>query len=779
MPLRLSVLALLVALLSAAAPARAQEGVPDVLAVELPKQPLAAVRVEGNRRVDPEAILREIETKPGEVLTREALRRDVKTLFEMGFFSDVAVRLLTAAEAGADGPVVVFQVVEKPAIREIRYEGLEHLSKDDVKELVKVTPFSILDRSVIEKSARAIADKYREKGYYLAEVTYRLDPVPAEASVDVVFVVNEQAKVEVRQVRFVGNDHIPSKDLAGVMETREGGYFSFLTGSGTYKEDAFDRDLMRISAVYYDRGYINVKVSRPLVTLSPDRQSLFVTVPIEEGEQYHVGKMDLSGDLIADKDALMARLTLKDGELFVRSKLGADITGLQDLYRNRGYAYVNVTPLTNIDPKKRTIDLTLDISKGDRVHIEQIEIRGNTRTRDKVIRREMRIAEGDLYNGTAIDVSKQRITALGYFENVEIATKPGSGPDKIDLEVTVKERPTGTFQVGAGVSSGEGLIATAQISHDNLFGRGQSLSLMFQYSSLRTIFQLQFMDPYFLDTNWTLAFSAFNTRADYFTFISNRTGGSLTGGYQLLPDLRLFATYTLENVSEEYDTPIPVGLSTGGLTSALQLSLSYDTRDNRLFPTRGQYQTVSVEHAPEWLGSQNRFTRYNLTSRFYQPLPFGAVGRLKVELGYITGPQFPFSERYYLGGVYDLRGYLLRSISPTVMFPASDAPDAATRPFAVGGNKEFLTNLEIEFPLLPPIGLRGVVFYDMGNAFSESSAFFQDPQHDLPLGLFHSVGFGVRWFSPIGPLRFEWGIPLTPRPGDEPIRFEFTVGNFF
>ncbi len=760
------------------AEARAED--PLEITLRLPDEPVAEVRVEGNRRVDTEAILADLETRAGARLSRDAIRRDLARIYAHGFFDDVVVRLLDAKEAGTTGPVVVFEVHEKPTIRKIEYEGNKEIGKDDLKDLLEIRPFTILDLNRVQATAEKFEEKYREKGYFLATVTYRIDPVPDEAAVDVVFVFDERQKVQVKEIRFVGNDHVPESEIEPFLETREGGWFSFLTQSGTYVEEALKRDLMRVASVYYDRGYINVKVGQPTVSLSADKKWIYISIPIEEGDAYDVGEYRVGGDLIADESLLASLLKMKSGERFSRTKMIQDIFALQNYYRDQGYAYVNIAPLTKVDTDAKTLDLTLDIDKGQKVYVERIEIKGNTRTRDKVIRREFRIAEGDLYNGTAIQVSKERVTALGFFESVDLEMRPGSGPDKVVLEMTVKERPTGTFQVGAGLSSGEGFLVTAQIAHDNLFGRGQSVSLTWQYSSLRNIFQLQFQEPYFLDTRATFAFGAYNTRSDFFDFIRNSTGGSLTWGYELVDDLRVFGTYTLENVEvSSLAQGGPSNFYGGGITSSLKLSLSYDKRDNRLFPTRGQYQTASVEHAPDWLGSENLFTRYTLVSRWYYPLPLGIVARAKGELGYITGENYPISERYYLGGVFSLRGYLLRSISPTVEYASSDDPLGGTSPFRIGGNKQILFNFELEFPLLPMVGVRGVLFYDMGNAFADDAPFFTDRQHDLPLGMFHSVGFGFRWFSPIGPLRFEWGIPLTPRPEDEAIRFEFTVGNFF
>ena len=781
-------LAVTIGLLSLGAPSVAlaiDHGEIDHLVDELPGEPVVDVEVEGNRRVGTEAVLREMRIRPGMQLSWDVVREDVARLFEMNFFEDVSIHL----EHRADGPAVIVRVSEKPVVRQVVYEGNSEMKDDDLDEIVEIAPYSMLDQHRIERAAREIEASYKGKGYFLAEVTTRVQSVPDEAAVDVVFEVNEQAKVQVRSIRLIGNEAIPDSDIKAHMETREGHWLSFLTQWGTYRPEAFEIDLMRIAALYYDRGYINVQVGQPHVTLSADGRFIHVAIGIEEGEQFSVGAVDVSGDLLEDASRLRALVPMREGDVFVRSELGEGIMALQGLYQDRGYAYADVTPLTGVDSSQRTIDLDFEIKKGPKVLVERIVVRGNTRTRDKVIRREMRIHEGDIYSGNLIRTSKRRVQALGFFESVDLATRQGSHGDRVVLELSVKERPAGTFQVGAGLSSGEGLIATVQVSHENLFGRGQSFGVQGMFSRQRTIFQAQFMEPYFMDTNWTLALSAFNTEQDYLSFLRRSTGGYLTLGYQLVDDLRLLLTYTGESVDVsaggDFAERAQAGLFGGGFTSSAKLTLNWDRRDDRMFPTRGFYHTASVEHAPPWLMSENLFTRYTLVNRWYWPLPFGLVGRLNMELGYIAGERYPLSERYFIGGIYSIRGYGLRSISPREQFAALGDPGAHTRPFAVGGNKQFITNLEVEFPILRPMGLRGVLFYDMGNAYGRGSPFFQDPDYDLPLGMFHSVGFGVRWFSPIGPLRFEYGIPLTPRPADDFLpegdrgRFEFTIGNFF
>jgi outer membrane protein insertion porin family len=589
------------------------------------------------------------------------------------------------------------------------------------------------------------------------------------------------------------------------METQEGNLLSFITSAGTYREEVFQRDLALIQFAYYDRGFINAHVGKPQVAITPDKKYLYLTIPITEGEQFNVGKIDYSGDLIAPKPVLAQRVRTIPGTLFNRTQLQADISNLNDLYLDQGYCYVNISPLTGVDNEKRIVDLTFEVQKGPKCYVERIDIVGNHKTRDRVIRRELRIYEGELFSGVGMKASKARVTALGYFETVEVNQKKGSRPDSVIIEVSVKEKATGTFQVGFGFSSVESFIFTATIQQNNLLGWGQTASLSAQISSLRSLVQLSYLDPYFLDTNWIFSFDYFRIDADYFGFLRRSNGGDINFGYHLTPDLLLFGAYGLEFVSVE---PSSLALAPGsvgsvfsqfqstpplaheflsGVNSTLTLTLTLDKRNNRLFPSDGYYLTGSAQFGPKELGGTINFIRYSANARYYRPLFWGIVFKTNITLGYIQGIEgssVPISELYYVGGINSVRGYYLRTITPTERVGATNSPDTGLThdpEFPIGGDKQLVFNFELEFPIIEKIGIRGVVFYDAGNAYAPTENFFQD-KHDTistPLGLLHSVGFGVRWFSPIGPLRFEWGFPLTPRPFDQSVDFEFTIGNFF
>lgn len=751
---------------------------------------VAEIEVEGARRAEPEAIRDAMRTRVGDSFDRDRVREDIRRIFALGFFSDVRVE----ARRTAAGVVLTVVVTEKPAIHSVRIEGNESISTSDLEEDLDVRPYQVFNRAALQRNAAKIAQKYVEKGFFLVSVDYRIEERP-DNQVAVVFDVQENSKVRVLRIDFVGNEKVTDDELKEAMYTKEGNYLSFLTGAGTYREEVFERDIHAISGVYYDQGYINVRVDRPTVSISPDMQSISITIPVEEGEQYSVGTIGFSGDILTTEEDLAQRLTVKQGQIFSRSKLQADIQRITRLYHDEAYAYVNIAPLTRVHPETREVDITFDIDKGKKVRWERIEIEGNDKTRDRVIRRELRIYEGEYYSGTDLERSRARVTALGYFEPdpmtgmVEIETRKGSSDEWIVATVRVKERPTGTFQLGAGFSSIESFIGTVQITQTNFFGWGQSVQLQAQISSLRQFIQLQVVEPYFLDSDWTASVNFYRTELDYGGFRRNATGGDVTFGHPIPflgdDDLRLFLTLTAEDVDVlaggSLVGSVPLhGRFFSGFASSGRLTLNWDRRNNRLFPSRGFVQSASVERTLPAPLSEIDYTRYTGVTRWYFELPLRLVFKVQGTIGYIAGDDVPISELYFVGGINTVRGYSLRTISPTVPVAVSGTdPQASTFAFQIGGNKQLIFNTELEFPIFERLGVRGVVFYDMGNAFGVDENFFEFKEKDLPLGMFHSVGFGVRWFSPLGPLRFEWGIPLTRRPEDEGILFEFTIGNSF
>ena len=778
---------------------------------------ISEITIEGLRRVDKEGILGSIGSKVGEEFSPAQVTDDIESIWKKNFFRDIQV----FRESTPDGVRLIWVIEEKPTVLRIRYKGIDGLSESDITEVVDIKLGMMLDRARISENANKIRDVYLEKGYFLADVQSDVTLSDDGYTADVLFDITENEKVMVRSLDLVGNQAILDSEIKPFLQTKEATYISTLALGGTYREEFFQTDLMRIQALYYDKGFVSVRVEQPIVRLASDRKSIYITIPVVEGVAYSVGDIMFGGDYRlsglpedeqVSEDSLKSFITLEKGEVFSRTKLFEDIQRLTNAYKNRGYAYANVIPNSGTREEDRLVDIEMVVEPGSPVYIERVDIRGNTRTRDKVIRREARVYEGDLYAEYAIEATRARIFQLGYFETVEVTTLPGSSDENIRVQIEVKEKSTGTFQVGAGFSSIESFIATAQISQNNFLGTERNLSLSAQLSFGdfgRKLATIQFYEPYFLDSFWALGLNGFVTQRYYRDFIRNSTGISPSLGYPLTPDLRVSLGYTIENLEiTSTNTGIASGsaldiLSADGINSAVSANVSYDTRDNRLFPSSGHYYVMSTEVSDRVLGSDEelQFTRLGFTGRYYYPLPFSFVLKLNSEIGHVFGREgnrVPISERYFPGGIYSVRGYAPRSLGPRLEPDALSLGDPLStgNNFVIGGNKQAIFNVELEVPLFAQAGIKGVLFFDAGNAYNDDENFFYIGDEDsqvaraynfgnqelspLPLGLYMSAGFGFRWISPIGPLRFEWGTPLTKqRATDEDLLFEFTIGNMF
>jgi outer membrane protein insertion porin family len=781
---------------------------------------LQRVEVRGSKRVDDDDIRTTLGLRQETICTDVEVTRGVRALWELGFFDDIVVE---AEPVDVDGVVVTITVTERPAIGKVVYEGNDAIAKDKLDEEVTLKEGEILSVPALMTQVGKIRDLYSKDGFFLARVHYELEKMPTDRNeVKVKFIIDEGDKITVRRIRFVGNVALGHGELTKVMQTGETGLFSFITSSNRFNREAFDEDVMRIQAYYYDQGYLEMQPGTPRVEITADRKHIDITIPVEEGPRYKIGKMrvaevDVDGREIAPlggRERLQGMVTQEPGEWFSRSKIGGTLEAITRFYRDRGYAKVEVLPETSMRDDERMVDVRVTIRRGPLVRIERINIRGNSKTRDRVVRREIMIAESEIYNQTQIERSRHRVEALGYFESVTLAEEDGSQPDRMVLTFEITERPTGTFQVGAGFSSIESFILTAQIQQMNLFGRGQSLSLQLQLSGIRQLAMVQFIEPYLLETQWTLMVDAFKTIRQFPDFVRDSTGGSLSLGHPIRDHrLRVFLRYRGEYVNilsrtgglfgmagrgaafAAINPPQLANLFQDGFTSLVGVSLMWDSRNNRMFPTDGWFASLSSEFADRVTGSQNIFTRYQAFARFYKNIWGPFVLKVNTELGLITSrdPQgVPIFERYYLGGIFNIRGFFLNSLGPRVGIARSNDPNAPPPPLgiAVGGNVQAFYNVEIEFPLIEAVGIRGVIFTDGGNAWNLERALceapdpamqnrFTDPCVFNPLAIRTSVGFGFRWLSPLGPLRFEWGIPLNRQQGENPIQFEFTIGNFF
>ena len=735
------------------------------------------VIVRGAYRADKSTIIANIKVRPGSRFSREAISNDIKRIFALKVFDDVKVY----AKKGTGGIILVYLVKEKASIRAISFVGNSQVDLDDIKKVVNLRSNATLSIPQIKKNIGKIKNLYVDEGYYLAEIDYVVKKVDKN-QVDVTFKIEENSKVIVKSVTFLGNKKLTGPDLKKVMMTREGSYFSWATGAGKFKESAFTRDVGTLHSYYYSKGYINVKISEPVVSLSRDKRYMHISMYVEEGEKFFIDTIELAGDFLFPKKTLMKLLPLKKGSVFSQIALQSFMVKVGDMYKDKGFAYANLVPRYKVDQAHRTVSMRIVIQKGKPVHIGRIEFRGNTRTMDKVMRLRLKINEGDLYSETKLKKSRTEVIRLGFFKKVTYTTQRGSSDALMDVIFEVTERPTGAFQVGAGFSSVENFIANAQISQNNLFGRGQYLALQAQISSIRTLISISFIEPYFLDSMFSFSVDLYKLDQDFDDFSRASTGGSIGFGYRITDDLTVSLAYKLEYVSASLgggtgpDGPGPISnLFNKGFTSSLRFSIIYDTRNNRLFPSKGHYHVVSVEVAEKFLGSSNLFTRLSGRFRYYYPLPWGMVWKNNLTLGYIFSRDpngVPIFERYFVGGILTVRGFSRNSLGPSLSTGFRREPGSTLREFNKGGNKEIIFNSEIEFPIFAALNIKGVIFFDAGNAFDDGQTF-------NPINLRTSVGFGIRWWSPIGPLRFEWGFPLRKKKGEDPVVFEFTIGNQF
>jgi outer membrane protein insertion porin family len=786
-----------------------------------------SVDVTGTRRIDEAAVLAAMGLAPGERLTASKVRRDLKAIYRTGFFEDVRIE----AELDGTGVRVVVQIEEKPAIRDVRIEGNKKIDEEDIREVLDVYAFSVLNEAKVKDSIALIRDLYLEKGFYLAEIEVETRDV-GDDQVEVVFQIQENRKVIIQRIEFSGNDNLPDWKIKRWMQTKEGGFAPWLTSTGNFRQEVMETDLHTISAVYLEEGYVDVRVAPPKAYLSPDKRYIFISYHIDEGPQYQIGELGVRGDFVPEEGLTEDRVMeimdgrvvadiqdeqwrdaegksapffhvegrgprVRSGDIFRYSTISSVMTSVSTFYEDQGYAFVNVMPQTVADPDTQEVALTLVIERGEKMRIGRINISGNDPTFDKVIRRELQIREGDVYRGSRIRASRFRLERLGYFETVDFATPRGDGPDVLDLNISVTEQSTGSFSLGMGYSNLEKFVLTASVSKNNFLGLGYVMSGSINWSSLRRQGSISIVDPYFLDSRWTFKIDGYYITRE-FQLNEYQRGGSVGIGRYLdrRDDVQLRLDYTIEDVGltslDAFRLRMLGGdLYRNGLTSSLGVTLSVDRRNNRIFATKGIYTSFTASLAGGFrinedtvlslLGGEFNFveTRFNL--RFFQPLIPNSdflVFRLNTTMGAMfstDGQVIPFIHRYRPGGINSVRGFQWFSLGPTIRAVQNDDPARADDKLIVGGTQTWVNNIEIESALVRAAGISGVVFFDAGNAFG-------DPWGNgamNPFGLRTSVGAGIRWRSPIGPLRFEVGFPLKPQDDEKKTVFDFSIGSFF
>lgn len=723
---------------------------------------VARVAVAGSRRVEPEAVLRAIKTRAGDAYRESLLSEDLGRIFAMGYFEDVKVE----AEEAPEGMIVTFTVVTRATVRRVSVSGYRVLDREEVEQALDISRGSILNQTRIEQNIAKIRALYRAKNYLNAEIAYKVIPYENEEA-DLEFVITEGEKSYIREIRFSGAKAFSERKLKGLLKTKEKGFFSWLTSSGTLDPDDLKMDAARLTAFYHNNGYVTAKVADPVQTVKGS--SIEISFKIEEGEQYRVGTVDLSGDLIAPKADLMKKTRIGGQKVYNAEILRADILVLSDMYSDEGYAYSDVSPMTSLDHEKRLVNINYVITKGQQVFFEEIRISGNTKTRDYVIRRELAVEEKGLYSGTALKRGLSNLSRLDYFSDIKVDTAKGSTEDSMILSVGVEEKPTGTFSFGGGYSSADNAFFMSSIGQRNLFGRGHTLNLQARIGGSSTLYNLAFTEPYFMGTRLSTGIDLYRWEKEYDDYTKLSNGGRLRFGYKLTDHWRVGWSYGYEvaEISEltEYAAASIVQMEGENAESLVSFNLSYDSRNRFFNPTKGNYERFTVDYAGGFLGGDIAYTKYTLESGVYIPLIGDLVGFVHAEGGYIRENSdgiLPIYERFYLGGINSLRGYYWDELSPL------DSTGAE-----IGGNKYVQANLELLYPILKQVGLVGLVFFDMGDVY--------DNEENIDLGnLYQSWGIGVRWYSPMGPIRLERGFPINPPDGvSTEGRWEFTMGTAF
>ncbi|KYG64354.1 outer membrane protein assembly factor BamA [Bdellovibrio bacteriovorus] len=749
------------------------------------------IEVTGNRKIEKDAILTKITSKVGGEYSALSLREDVEALFKLGFFNDIEVD----RQVSGKDVTLTYKVLEKPSVVEITYEGNSEVKSEDIADATGIKPYQLLNMAKVKEAVEKIQKLYEDKGYFLAKIEAEVQNINKDETVRLVFKIRENDKVKVKKITFLGNQALGDGQLKSKMLTQEGGFFSGLSGSGQYKQEMFERDVQILRFLYWNQGYVQAKVDRPQVTVTPDKKNIYITIRIEEGEQYDVGEVDFAGDILFPKQELYEAIKIDDNGVFAYDVLQKDISELTAKYGDLGYAYANVIPRTAFNAKERKVNLIFEFDKGSKVYFGKINMIGNSKTRDKVIRRELKIHEGELYNETRRRQSLENIQRLGYFEEVNFKTSiDPERTEVMNVDIAVKERNTGQIQLGAGYGTSQGFTLQGSINQANFLGKGQNLGASLNLSNTGSYYSLSFTEPYFNDTLWSvggdLYQSANSARADY---DEKHTGGAIRFGHPLAEFTRGYLRYKYDDtqLEEKFDSEeqsltdrdlFPLETASG-VTSSITATIDYDTRNDRQMPTKGMYASASYEYAG--LGGDLKFTRMNTNFRYYKNLFWDVVWRNNISYARIDsleGQDVPFSELYLLGGPYSLRGYrsyrvgkmkLSNKIKAKIIAdnPGISDEEATKRAMRFyGGTQQAMYQTELQFPLVKDAGIMGAGFFDVGAAddiLSEDN-FYAD------------VGFGIRWYSPIGVLRFEWGFPLNRDPlYHDATVFEFSIGPSF
>ncbi len=722
-------------------------------------QPIVTrIEIRGLYRIEEGVVRKQISQQTGQPLSQKKISRDIKSIYSTGYFKDVKVEGLPSE----GGITLIYVVKEKPTISGVNIYGNKQIKLQDIRKQISITPGSVADTVLINDNAAKIRYYYESEGFSLTQVVPVVRVLSGNRA-DLTYVIKEGPKIKIRKIRFIGNRALTSGEIKKVMKSRERWFFSFLTKSGYYKKDDLVADSDRIRDLYYDHGYIQAVVSPPKTTLSPDKKWATITYKINEGDQFRISAISIKGNKVVSTKVLESLLKSKAGEPVSRKLVQEDVVDLTQRYSEHGYALAVINPELVPDIAKKTVAITFQIDEGALYHVGRIEISGNQKTRDWVIRREILLNEGDIFNSALLRKSYENLNNLNYFSSVTMNPQPVPTAKQVNLDVNVKEKPTGFLSIGGGYSSVDKLIGMVNISQGNLGGRGQSLKLSGELGGLSSFYELSFNEPWLFGRRLSLSTSIYKQTQDYLDYTREASGFDVGLSRAISANTWLSADYRFEyaTISGVLNSASPVIQDQAGskLTSSITPGIVRDTRDNYLLPHRGSRNSLYVTFAG--LGGDNKFLKVVGESGWFFPVSRKTTLSLHGIIGYGTGlfgSELPLYERFYVGGIYTVRGLGYGDGGPK---------DINGEP--IGGLNEMVGNVDYIYPLIGAFKLYGDVFFDAGSAYDSL----------LPKDIRYTTGTGIRWISPIGPIRIEWGWDINKKPDEKSNRVDFTFGTFF
>ncbi len=712
--------------------------------------------IEGHRRVQEAVILGRIQSRPGATFNPTQLSEDVRSVFGLGFFDDVRTRV----EDFEGGVKLTFEVVERPFVRDVEFSGNRRISTDTLREKIDLKLGVVYNPVEVQRAREKLKDYYEEEGYFEVQMTPETEKFP-DGDVKVVFVIAEGRRITIDTVVIRGNRGLTDRQVKSVMQVQERQYFIL---RGTLQRQKLDEDVERILSLYNDHGYVQARVDSTDVAVDREQALVTITLRVMEGPQYKVGKVDVTGVTLVPMSDILRQIKFVTGDVFSRSKVREALRNIGDLYSTIGRASAEVLPRTEQTPSPPRMDVIFEVTEGPEVYVERINIVGNVRSQDQILRREIPLVEGDLFTLQKMQRARQRLINLGFFETVNVTTTPGSDKRKIIVNVDVVERPTGLFSIGGGFSSVDSFLGTIDLSQRNFLGRGWEVSARIRAGARTQQGIVSFTEPWFLDRPLAVGFDLYDTLRQFDEYKLDSLGLTLRMSHPFADFWRWMAQYriTRDKISDVVPgVPTELRSEAGSrVTSLIAGTLVRDSRDTLVAPTKGGSVSLLTEFAG--LGGDSRFVRTIANATYFQPIWLDHILSGRMEAGYGVGwdgERLPLFERFYLGGPNTIRGFKFRKVSPI--------DDAGVR---IGGDTELLGNAEYIVPL--PLNIRVAGFFDTGNVYGFGVKFD-------PTDLRYAAGAGVRWLSPFGPIRLDYGVNLDRRIGEDFGAFHFSVGSPF